>query len=233
MGPRGDGQKGDGVLDVRASSCRSGTGHRLCCSNAGGRHGMLGAVLGTGADPVPWGCRVVCTRTPVLALPLGSSGRTAMHRALCAALGRLQPSGLMFWEWCLEEMEQNAPRLSALLPWPVVPARVGSHRTPLIPHRHVGWVNDRQHRIPAEGEPAQGNLQSFAKDQETPPLYWLSSSCPLPTAQGSRDRLLGAGGCPSPQAPSCSRVLACLRGRSPPLRCCSPLSALATALISL
>lgn len=225
MGPRGDGQKGDGVLDVRASSCRSSTGHWLCCSNAGGRHGVLGAAPSTGADPVPWGCRVVCTRTPVLALPLGLLGRTATHRALHAALGRLQPSGMMFWECCLEEMEQNAPRLSALLPWPAVPARVGSHRTPLIPHRHVGWVNDQQHRIPAEGGPAQGNLQSFAKkDQETPPLYGLSSSYPLPTAQGSRDGLLGAGGCPSPPAPSCSRVLTCLHSRSRLPRGAAPLS---------
>ena len=42
LGTRGEGWKGDGVLDVRASSSRLGTGHRLCGSDAGGRQGALG-----------------------------------------------------------------------------------------------------------------------------------------------------------------------------------------------
>lgn len=202
LGTRGDGQKGDGVLDVRASSCRSDTGHQLCCSNAGGRHGALGAAPSTRADPVLWGCRVLCTRNPALVLPFGSPGRTAMHRALCAVLGQLQPSGLIFWEWCLEETEQSGPSVGASAlarsaredgvpsdtPHPASPRWLGEG--PAAPHC-------------CKGRAHPGELAVFAKgDQEKPPLYRLSSSCPLPAAQAQPGHApQGWGAAPRRQLP--------------------------------
>lgn len=92
-----------------------------------------------------------------------------MHRALCAVLGQLQPSGMKFWEWCL--VKQSAPLL-VLLPGPVVLVRMGSHQTPLIPCHHVGWVKGQQLCIAAKGEQVWGNSHSLQRGtKKKTPLY--------------------------------------------------------------
>lgn len=141
---------------------------------------MLGAALSTTADPIPWARRVICTRNPALGLPFLPSGRTAMHRALCAALVQQQPLGLTFLEWCPEEMEQSAPSLSAS----ALACSARKDGVPLdTPHRHVGWMKDQQHHIAAKGEPIWGNLQTLQRGTKKPPSVLILLL--LPTAHHS------------------------------------------------
>lgn len=215
-------------MSVQAPVGRArGTG--CAAAMPGGRHRAPAAAPSTGADPIPWVWRVVFTRNPGRVVPFGPSGRTATHRAHCAVLQQVQPSGVTFWEWCLEETEQNAPSLGAS-----ALARGASEDgvpsdTP-HPASPPCWVKDQQHRVAAKGEPVWGHSQSLQRGTEKPPPLFILL---LPPAQDRPGHAPWGWGLPlatsslltqGPRSPG--------RPRSPPPRCCSPLSALATALIS-
>lgn len=153
-----------------------------------------------------------------------------MHRALRAVLGQQQPLGLTFLEWCPEETEQSAPSLSAS----VLAHSDSEDGVPSdTPHRYVGWMKDQQHHIAAKGEPIWGNLQTLQRGTKKAPS--VSILLLLPTAHCSEQ----LGHSPRGWGPPLATSPLLQQGPhlplwplSPPLSCCRPLSALATALIS-